>query len=160
MHHIVLLIDTSQSSTRNRLVESAKDILKDVFPRKAFEISIVTIGNTPSVLIGRERYNPKVLDLIANGYGLSNLGLALNKCYTLISSNKKASSILYVGDGLSTDDYNPIQIKPPSNIYSHIALLLTRRPIQTSLLQRFDRYTSNEDDINRLQDRLNHIIEK
>lgn len=158
MHHIVLLIDTSQSSTRNRLVESAKDILKDVLPKKEFEISIVTIGNTPNVLIGRERYNPKVLDLISNGYGLSNLGLALTKCYTLISSNKKTTSILYVGDGLSTDDYNPVQIHPPSNIYNFIALLLTRNSIQTPLIQRFERYSSDENDLAKLQNRLSNII--
>lgn len=142
-----------------RLVESAKDRLRDIMPRKEFTVSFVIVSNKPSVLVKQEIYNPQMLENLQAGNGLSNLGLALSKCYNIAMGSKSSTTILYVGDGTSTDDFNPIQMPTVSIVHNQIALLMTRNLIHSEHLQRFEKYAFNEEEVNRLRKRLYSIIE-
>lgn len=158
MHHIILLFDSSRSMDR-RLVESAKDRLKDILPRKDFKVSFVISSNKPIVLFRQEIYNPQMLENLQVGNGLSNLGLALSECHKITLSDSGFTTILYVGDGMSTDDFNFIQMPVVPIAQNQIALLMTRSQIHSEYLQRFEKYAFNEEEVNRLRKRLKSIIE-
>ena len=158
MHHIIILFDSSKSMDR-RLVESAKDLLMDIMPRKDFKVSFVIVSNKPMVLVKDELYTPQMLENLQAGHGLSNLGLALSECYNIAMGCKNSTSILYVGDGTSTDDFNPIQMPAVSIVRNQIALLLTRNLIYSEHLQGFEKYAFNEEEVNKLRKRLCSIIE-
>ena len=159
MHHIILLVDTSRSMG-NRRIEAAKEQIIDILPTHTFFLSIVSIGNKPEVLVKHSKYQRAMIDGISEGGGVSNLGLSLSECFTLASSYKEKASILYVGDGMSTDDYNMIRKNNSSNVNSFLALLFSKETTYCTQLQRFEQYYSNDDDLEQLSDRLKGLTRK